>query len=341
MSYYKLTTKATKTISSSIAARGCGEFTAKSLEMKAVYSSEFFGTCWILLLVHQRLFKGHSTITHLLGKDVPFNFTKECTQAFNYLKVQLTHAPIMIAPDWSLPFKIMCDASDFAVGAVLGQRKDKHFHPLYYAIKTLTGAQENYTTTKNSKSKTQNQDFYEGSCFYKNLISRLKTKKEAENVAVDHLSRLENPSMGPFVEQDIIDKFLKEKLMSLGQAKVGSQFTDTPWYADITNFIVARVVKKRMSTSQRWKFFRDVKSYYWEDPYLFKVYLDQVIRRCVDKKQAIRILHQCHHGPTGGHHGANLIVRKVYKASFYWPSIFKDAQELVSMSTSRNDFCKE
>ncbi|XP_071734958.1 uncharacterized protein [Rutidosis leptorrhynchoides] len=72
-------------------------------------------------------------ITHLLRKEVPFVFNEECVKAFNYLKEQLTHAPIMIAPDWSLPFEIMCDASDFAVGAVLGQRKDKHFHLIYYA----------------------------------------------------------------------------------------------------------------------------------------------------------------------------------------------------------------
>ena len=60
----------------------------------------------------------------------------------------LVNAPIMIAPDWKLSFKIMCDASDFAVGAVLGQRKEKHFHPIYYASKTLNNAQENYATTE-------------------------------------------------------------------------------------------------------------------------------------------------------------------------------------------------
>ena len=54
----------------------------------------------------------------------------------------------MIKPDWSLPFEIMCDASDYAVGAVLGQRKDKHFQPIHYASKTMNEAQENYTTTE-------------------------------------------------------------------------------------------------------------------------------------------------------------------------------------------------
>ncbi|KAD6119846.1 hypothetical protein E3N88_11117 [Mikania micrantha] len=73
---------------------------------------------------------------------------EECMRAFEFLKEKLVSSPILIAPDWSLPFELMCDASDFAVGAVLGQRKDKHFHPIYYASKTLDDAQKNYTTTE-------------------------------------------------------------------------------------------------------------------------------------------------------------------------------------------------
>ena len=69
-------------------------------------------------------------------------------QAFETLKKELTKAPIMVAPDWNLPFELMCDASDMAIGAVLGQKKDKHFQPIYYASRTLFETQQNYTTTK-------------------------------------------------------------------------------------------------------------------------------------------------------------------------------------------------
>ncbi|GJQ92871.1 reverse transcriptase domain-containing protein [Tanacetum coccineum] len=62
-------------------------------------------------------------MTHLLEKDTPFIFSKECIESFNLLKKKLTEAPILVAPDWDLPFEIMCDASDYAVGAVLGQRR--------------------------------------------------------------------------------------------------------------------------------------------------------------------------------------------------------------------------
>nr|GEV76391.1 reverse transcriptase domain-containing protein [Tanacetum cinerariifolium] len=72
-------------------------------------------------------------MTRLLEKDTPFIFSKECVEAFQTLKRKLTEAPIVIAPDWDMPFVLMCNASDFAIGAVLGQRQDKHFRPIHYA----------------------------------------------------------------------------------------------------------------------------------------------------------------------------------------------------------------
>ncbi|GKA13921.1 reverse transcriptase domain-containing protein [Tanacetum coccineum] len=73
---------------------------------------------------------------------------RKCIEAFNILKKKLTEASILVSPDWDLPFEIMCDASDYAVGAVLGQRKTKHFQPIHYASKTMTDAQAHYTTTE-------------------------------------------------------------------------------------------------------------------------------------------------------------------------------------------------
>ncbi|GKF68003.1 reverse transcriptase domain-containing protein [Tanacetum coccineum] len=87
-------------------------------------------------------------MTHLLEKETTFVFSEECIDSFNTLKRKLTEAPILIAPDWDLPFELMCDASDFAIGAVLGKRKNKHFQPIYYASKTMNEAQTHYTTTE-------------------------------------------------------------------------------------------------------------------------------------------------------------------------------------------------
>nr|GEZ80730.1 hypothetical protein [Tanacetum cinerariifolium] len=87
-------------------------------------------------------------MTRLLEKDTPFFFFKECVESFQTLKRKLTEAPILIAPDWDFPFELMCDASDFAIRAVLGKRQEKHFRPIHYASKTITEAESNYTTTE-------------------------------------------------------------------------------------------------------------------------------------------------------------------------------------------------
>jgi len=101
---------------------------------------------------HHRFIKDFSIIarplTRLLAKDVPFEFDDACLQAFEILKKALILAPIIQPPNWSLPFEIMCDASDYVVGALLGQTKDKKHHVIAYASKTLTGPQLNYATTE-------------------------------------------------------------------------------------------------------------------------------------------------------------------------------------------------
>jgi hypothetical protein len=101
---------------------------------------------------YRRFIKNFSKITkplmHLLQKDVAFDFYEKCLVAFRTLKSVLVSAPIIQLPDWSQPFEIMCDASDYAVGALLGQRKEGRVHTVYYASKTLNEAQLNATTEK-------------------------------------------------------------------------------------------------------------------------------------------------------------------------------------------------
>jgi hypothetical protein len=87
-------------------------------------------------------------LTNILQKDVSFDFDEKCLVAFQTLKRALITTPIIQPPNWSQPFEIMCDASDYAVGAVLGQRKEGKVHAIYYASKTLNGAQLNCATTE-------------------------------------------------------------------------------------------------------------------------------------------------------------------------------------------------
>nr|GEU50882.1 reverse transcriptase domain-containing protein [Tanacetum cinerariifolium] len=85
-----------------------------------------------------------------------------------------------------------------------------------------------------------------------------------------------------------------------------------PWFADLANYHASNFIVKGMTYQQKNKFFKDVKHYFWDDPFLFKIYADQVIRRCVHGKEALDILEACHNGPTRGHHGANLTAKKVF-----------------------------
>ncbi|GJU56209.1 reverse transcriptase domain-containing protein [Tanacetum coccineum] len=257
---------------------------------------------------YRRFIKDFSKIsrpmTHLLEKNTPFIFSNECIQDFETLKKKLTEGPILIAPDWDLPFELM---------------------PVHYASTTMNQAESHYTTTEKEMlavvyafEKFRSYLVLNKSIVYTDhsaleylfakkdsnarllrwvlLLQELKFKvidtKGAENLAADHLSRLENPY------ENVLD--------NVSSREIGG-----------------------LSPSRKNKFFKDVKHYFWDDPILFKICADQVIRRCVHSKEALDILEACHNGPTGGHHGANLTAKKVFDAGFFWPTIYKDAHELV------------
>nr|GFA65262.1 reverse transcriptase domain-containing protein [Tanacetum cinerariifolium] len=133
-------------------------------------------------------------ITHLLEKETPFIFSTECIDAFNTLKKKLTEALILVVPDWNLPFELMYDASDYAIGAVLGQRKSKHFQPIHYASKTKTEAQIHYTTIeKEMRAVDAKPRLLRWVLLLQEFEITILDKKGSENLAVDHLSRLKNP----------------------------------------------------------------------------------------------------------------------------------------------------
>ncbi|GJY91660.1 reverse transcriptase domain-containing protein [Tanacetum coccineum] len=288
-------------------------------------------------------------------KDIPFEFDDECKKAFELLKEKLTCAPVIVSPNWNLPFELMCDASDFAVGAILGQKDGKIFHPIYFASKTLNPAQQKYTVTEKELmavvfafekfrsylilSKTivhtdhsalrhlfKKQDAKPRLIRWILLLQEfdieIKDRKGTENVTADHLSRIENDETSD--DSEIDKKFLGETLMEINTK-------DEPWFADFANYLVGDIIPKGMTYQQKNKFFSDLKHYFWEEPYLFKVCSDGMIRRCISGPESRTILDQCHHGPTGGHYGPNITAKKVLDSGFYWPTIIKEAHTLVRL----------
>ncbi|GJZ24375.1 reverse transcriptase domain-containing protein [Tanacetum coccineum] len=302
-------------------------------------------------------------MTHLLEKETQFIFSKECIEAFEILKKKLIEAPIFVAPDWDLPFEIMYDASNFAVGAVLSQRKTKYFQPIHYASKTMTDAQSHYATTKKKLlavvyafekfwsylvlSKTIG---YTDHLALKYLLAKqdakprllrwilllqefdviIHDKKGVENLAADPLSRLENPHQGDLERKEINETI---PLETLGMISFHGD-SSTPWFADIANYHEGNFVVKGMLSQQKKKFFKDAKHYFWHDPYLFIICTDQVIRRCVYGQEAVDILTAFHNGPIGEHHDVNYTANKIFDSSFYWPKIYRDAHDMVKSCNS-------
>ncbi|GKB33251.1 reverse transcriptase domain-containing protein [Tanacetum coccineum] len=219
-------------------------------------------------------------MTHLSEKDTPFFFSLECQSSFEILKRKLNEAPILMSPDWDLPFKLMCDDSDFAVRAVLGQRGDKYFRPIHYASKTLSDAQTNYTVTKKELLTVVYafEKFWSYLVLFKTIVYtdhsalkylfakqdakprlllwilmlqefniEIRDKKGAENLAADHLSRLENPHQGDLVGLEMIDNFPHESLNMISL----NPDNEPPWFDDIANYLVGSVLVKGLSSQQK------------------------------------------------------------------------------------------
>ncbi|XP_027155287.1 uncharacterized protein LOC113755768 [Coffea eugenioides] len=165
---------------------------------------------WVLQEIHQRFLKIGAPLFKLLQKDVAFDFTEECKVAFDRLKESLTSPPVIQPPDWSLPFEIMCEESDYTVGAVLGQRIGRAAHAIYYASKALNGAQLNYSTTEKELLAVAHQMDPATSEF--NL--EIKDKSGAENWVADYLSRL--PAHKE--EQPLRETFPEEQLLAVNSS---------------------------------------------------------------------------------------------------------------------------
>ncbi|XP_070020041.1 uncharacterized protein [Nicotiana sylvestris] len=193
----------------------------------------------------------------------------------------------------------MCDASDVAVGAVLGQRVNNMFHPVYYASKTMNDAQVNYTVTEKEflaivfvmekfrpylmgakvivrtdhaalrylmTKKDSKARLMRWVLLLQEFDLEIVDRKGSENQVADHLSRSEEEGR-PKGGLEINDAFLDEQLLSVS-------LNSMPWFAYVANFLVTGIVPSDLSSNQRNKLKWDNLDYYWDEPYLFKIYND-------------------------------------------------------------------
>ena len=250
----------------------------------------------------------------------------------------------------------MCDGRDFIVGAILGQRKEKVFYAIYYASRTLNDAQLNYATTKKEllaivftfdkfklylivnkvivfivhsaiKSLMTKKDVKPRPIQWVLLLQEfdveIRDKNGSENITVDHLERLEIPETVQKHHLHIDDTFPYDLILASSHAKTA------PRFVDIANYLSICIIPHDLTYQQRKRFYVEVKHYFWEDLILFKLCVDQIIRRCVPKSEVGEILTHCHSLDCEGHFNGQRIAAKVLQSGFYWPSIFKDAHSFA------------
>jgi hypothetical protein len=287
-------------------------------------------------------------------KNAEFKWTNFCQEAFNTLKNQVSTAPILRGPDWTLPFHISSDASDTAIGAVLGQEEDHLPYAIYFISKNMSPAELNYIVTEKEflaviYAINKFRHYITGySTFFHTDHSAIKylmnkpitnarvtrwllllqefditivDRPGKENVVADFLSRLTVNDDNP-----VDDSFLDEYLFAVS--------AHSPWYADIANYLVAWKLPSHLSYREKRSIVHQSARYSWIGGYLFHTGADQEIRRCVREDEVYDILKACHDGPYGGNFADKRTTYKILRMGYYWPSIFKDAKKYVKACDS-------
>lgn len=286
-----------------------------------------------------------------------FKWTSACNEAFLKLKHALTQAPVLKGPNWSLPFQIHTDASNYAIGAVLGQKIDNLESAIYYNSKNLQGPELNYTVTE----KEMLVVIYALNTFRHYIIgypifvhtdhtairylmnkpsitSRLACwlllmqefdiivvdKPRKSNVVAEYLSRLQLQEDSTVID----DAFLDENLFLI-QAH-------TPRYANIANYLAAAKMPIHFSPKERRLLVEKSFNFSWIVDCLFYTRPNQVMRRCVREGETYDILHACHDEQCGGHFATKRTTLKILNTRYYWPTVHKDA----TLYTRKCDRCQ-
>jgi hypothetical protein len=143
----------------------------------------------------------------------------------------------------------------------------------------------------------------------------IRDKKGVENSVADHLSRLQYKETHDLPINDYMrdDTLLK------------ATHSD-PWYTNIVNYMIAGYVPPRRD-KRKLKY--DARCHLWDDPYLYRVYSDGLLRRCVPTEEATKIIDRCHASPYGGHYGTYRTHAKIWQNGFFWPTMYQDTKEFV------------
>ncbi|RDX93681.1 Retrovirus-related Pol polyprotein, partial [Mucuna pruriens] len=242
-------------------------------------------------------------LSTLLQKDVEFNFDQPCIEAFQELKSRLTSAPILQAPNWDLPFELMCYPSNSALGAVLGQRvgvgqpthqnytkTEKELLEIVFALdkfrsyilsSKIVVFSDHAALRYLLKKPDTKMRLIRWMLLLQEFDLKIRDKKGDENSIANHLSRIERESE----QLPIRDEFPDEHLLHIK--------SDPPWYADICNFVATSQFPPTASRTYKEKIRSDAKYYVWDDPYLWRLCSDKIIHKCIPDTKINSVLQFC------------------------------------------------
>ena len=237
-------------------------------------------------------------MSKLLRKDVEFQWTESCQNAFEILKSKLLVAPILRGPDWSLPFHISTDASDTAIRGVLGQKEGQAPYAIYFISKNLTTAELNYTVTEKEFLAV----VYSINKFH-HYITGCKFFVHTDNSAIIFLMNkpITNGRVAQWLlflqefniividrpgKENIVSDFLSHIQHEDGTKPVDDTFPDehlfvvyvqTTWFADISNYLATGKILNHLSPHEKRHIIVQSSNYSWVDNYFFYTGLDFII----------------------------------------------------------------
>eukprot|EP00253_Pinus_taeda_P035613 PITA_35613 len=264
-----------------------------------------------------------SPLFKLLTKYYEFKWDPDCQSTFETLKTRISEAPILRGPNWKLPFHISTDASDTALGAVLGQ-KDLVPYTIYYtSYETFIHTDHSVIRYLMNKLVT-NGRVTRWLLFLQEFNITVLDRSGKQNTIDDFLYRIQNTNLKE--DYPVEDKFLDEYLFAVT--------TKTPWYANIANYLVTGKLPPHLFPSERRKNIQESSKYSRISNELFRTGPDLVIRRCVREDEIPNILKSCHDEPCGGQFADKRTTYKILSLGYFWPSLFKDAKQYVKRCDS-------
>jgi hypothetical protein len=274
---------------------------------------------------------------------------------FAGLNKLISTTPVLRGPNWEIPFQISTDASNIAIGVVLGQEEEKKPYAIYFISKNLTPAELNYTVTKKEflaiihainkfrhyiTSYTiilytnhstirylDNKPITNGRVTRWLLLLQefditIKDQPGRENLVIDFLSRFPKTNDSLTTE----DQFLDEHLFVVN--------TKPPWYVDVANYLAAGILPTYLSSRERQLIVKRSARLTWISGYLFHTRVDLQIRRCVREDEIYDIVKAGHDEPCRGHFANHGTGHKIIQMGYYWPSIFIYAKKYVQTCDS-------